>query len=37
LIRRAILAVTAGNHTAPDQWKLPIAILREVFLASLEA
>jgi CubicO group peptidase (beta-lactamase class C family) len=32
-----VLAVTAGNYSAPDQWKSPIAILREVFLASLEA
>jgi CubicO group peptidase (beta-lactamase class C family) len=32
-----VLAVTAGNYAAPDQWKAPIAILREVFLASLEA
>jgi CubicO group peptidase (beta-lactamase class C family) len=32
-----VLAVTAGNYTTPDQWKLPVAILREVFLASLEA
>jgi hypothetical protein len=32
-----VLAITAGNYAAPDQWKAPIAILREVFLASLEA
>jgi CubicO group peptidase (beta-lactamase class C family) len=32
-----VLAVTAGNYATPDQWKLPIVILREVFLASLEA
>jgi hypothetical protein len=31
-----VLAVTAGNYATPDQWKLPIAILREVFLAGLE-
>jgi CubicO group peptidase (beta-lactamase class C family) len=30
-----VLAVTAGNYTAPDQWRPPIAILREVFLAGL--
>jgi CubicO group peptidase (beta-lactamase class C family) len=32
-----VLAVTAGNYATPDYWKLPFAILREVFLASLEA
>ena len=32
-----VLAVTAGNYAAPDQWMPPIAILREVFLASLDA
>ena len=31
-----VLAVTAGNYTTPDQWKLPMAILKEVFLTSLE-
>jgi CubicO group peptidase (beta-lactamase class C family) len=31
-----VLVVTAGNYAAPDQWRLPIAILREVFLASLD-
>jgi CubicO group peptidase (beta-lactamase class C family) len=30
-----VLAVTAGNYAAPDQWKPPDAILREVFLAGL--
>ena len=30
-----VLAVTAGNYTTEDQWRPPIAILREVFLASL--
>jgi CubicO group peptidase (beta-lactamase class C family) len=32
-----VLAITAGNYSAPNQWMLPYAILREVFLASLEA
>jgi len=32
-----VLAVTAGNYTARDQWMPPYAILREVFLASLDA
>jgi CubicO group peptidase (beta-lactamase class C family) len=31
-----VLAVTAGNYAAADQWKAPYAILKEVFLASLE-
>ena len=30
-----VLAVTAGNYATEDQWRPPIAILREVFLASL--
>jgi CubicO group peptidase (beta-lactamase class C family) len=30
-----VLAVTAGNYTTEDQARAPIAILREVFLASL--
>jgi CubicO group peptidase (beta-lactamase class C family) len=30
-----VLAVTAGNYAAPDQWKPPDAILGEVFLAGL--
>ena len=30
-----VLAVTAGNYATLDQWKPPIAILREVFLAGL--
>jgi CubicO group peptidase (beta-lactamase class C family) len=30
-----VLAVTAGNYAAPDQWRPPYLILREVFLASL--
>jgi CubicO group peptidase (beta-lactamase class C family) len=30
-----VLAVTAGNYTTEDQGRPPIAILREVFLASL--
>jgi CubicO group peptidase (beta-lactamase class C family) len=30
-----VLAVTAGNYIAEDQWRPPIAILRQVFLASL--
>jgi CubicO group peptidase (beta-lactamase class C family) len=30
------LAVTAGNYTTRDQWMPPYAILREVFLASLD-
>jgi CubicO group peptidase (beta-lactamase class C family) len=32
-----VLAVTAGNYATPNQWKLPITILREVFLASIDA
>jgi CubicO group peptidase (beta-lactamase class C family) len=32
-----VLAVTAGNYTARDQGIPPYAILREVFLASLDA
>jgi CubicO group peptidase (beta-lactamase class C family) len=32
-----VLAVTAGNYTTPDQWKLPMAVLKGVFLMSLEA
>jgi CubicO group peptidase (beta-lactamase class C family) len=31
-----VLAVTAGNYARRDQWMPPYAILREVFLASLE-
>jgi len=31
-----VLAVTAGNYSRQDQWMPPYAILREVFLASLE-
>jgi CubicO group peptidase (beta-lactamase class C family) len=31
-----VLAVTAGNYSTRDQWMPPYAILREVFLASLE-
>jgi CubicO group peptidase (beta-lactamase class C family) len=30
-----VLVVTAGNYTLDDQWKPPIAILREVFLPGL--
>jgi CubicO group peptidase (beta-lactamase class C family) len=30
-----VLAVTAGNYTTEDQGRAPIAILREVFLASI--
>jgi CubicO group peptidase (beta-lactamase class C family) len=30
-----VLAITAGNYSSQDQWKPPIAILREVFLAGL--
>ena len=30
-----VLAETAGNYTTEDQWRPPIAILRELFLASL--
>ncbi len=30
-----VLAVTAGNYATEDQWRPPIAILREVFLAGL--
>ena len=30
-----VLAVTAGNYATEDQGRAPIAILREVFLASL--
>jgi CubicO group peptidase (beta-lactamase class C family) len=30
-----VLAVTAGNYTTEDQGRAPIAILREVFLASV--
>jgi hypothetical protein len=29
-----VLAVTAGNYVTEDQGRAPIAILREVFLAS---
>jgi CubicO group peptidase (beta-lactamase class C family) len=29
-----VLAVTAGNYTTPDQWKSPMAILKEVFLSK---
>jgi CubicO group peptidase (beta-lactamase class C family) len=32
-----VLAVTAGNYTTPDQWKLPMAVLKGVFLISVEA
>jgi CubicO group peptidase (beta-lactamase class C family) len=32
-----VFVMTAGNYMSPDQWKAPSAILREVFLASLEA
>jgi CubicO group peptidase (beta-lactamase class C family) len=32
-----VLAVTAGNYTTRDDWMPPYAILREVFLASLDA
>jgi len=30
-----VLAVTAGNYATEDQWRAPISILREVFLAGL--
>ncbi len=30
-----VLAVTAGNYATEDQGRAPIAILREVFLASI--
>jgi CubicO group peptidase (beta-lactamase class C family) len=32
-----VLAITAGNYATLDYWKLPFAIVREVFLASLDA
>jgi hypothetical protein len=32
-----VLAVTAGNYDMPDQWRAPIAVLREVFLTTLAA
>ena len=30
-----VVAITAGNYDAPDQWRPPAAILRDVLLPSL--
>nr|WP_200488755.1 serine hydrolase [Candidatus Hamiltonella defensa] len=30
-----VLVITAGNYNSPDQWKVPAALLYEVFLPSL--
>jgi len=32
---KLVLAVTAGNYGAEDQWMPPTRVLREVVLASL--
>ena len=30
-----VVAVTAGNYDTPDQWRPPMAVLRDVVLPSL--
>jgi hypothetical protein len=32
-----VAAITAGNYDAPDQWRPPIAVLRDVLLPALQS
>ena len=30
-----VVAITAGNYDVPDQWRAPLAVLRDVLLPAL--
>jgi len=32
---RLVVVITAGNYNKPDQWKLPVAVMRDVVLPAL--